>query len=142
MDYKSWIFALNADKPRFLHTALRVRNIDAALRFYVDGLGLMLFDRIEIEHLRVTALFLGFEVGAGFLELVCYWDTDAPYTHRPGYNHAAIGVPNLNAILDKLEAMGVEITSRPSVSIQGAAPAAFVKDADGYALELVQIRNG
>jgi catechol 2,3-dioxygenase-like lactoylglutathione lyase family enzyme len=47
MDYKSWIAALDADGPQFLHAAFRIKDVEAVLRFYVGGLGMKLLDRIE-----------------------------------------------------------------------------------------------
>jgi lactoylglutathione lyase len=141
VDYKSWIFGLDARQPQFLHAAFRIKHIDPALRFYVEGLSMMVLDRIELANMRITALFLGFGIGVGALELIQYWDEEGGYAHGLGYSHLTIGVPDLHATMDRLETMGTEITSRPMISVAGAAPAAFVKDPDGYAVELVQTRN-
>jgi lactoylglutathione lyase len=141
VDYKSWLYRMNSAKPRFLHAALRVRSVEAALQFYVQGLGMTLLDRVEIESARATALFVGFGIDEGVLELVHFWDEDGPYTHSPGYIHAAIGVPDLNATLNRLRAMGVKITKGPTVVVQGAPAAAFLHDPDGYEVEIVQTRN-
>jgi lactoylglutathione lyase len=141
VDYKAWLYGMNSTAPRFLHTAVRIRNIEASLRFYVEGLGMELLDRVEIESARATALFVGYSINEGTLELVRFWDDDAPYQHSLGYIHAAIGVPDLHASLSRLTAMGVKIDRPPVVMAPGAAPAAFLHDPDGYELELVQTRN-
>jgi lactoylglutathione lyase len=141
MDYKAWLYGMNSTAPRFLHTAVRIRDIEASLRFYVEGLGMVLLDRVEIESFRVTALFIGYGINEGLLELVHYWDGDAPYQHSPGYIHAAVGVPDLGAILNRLTGMGVRIARPPAVIAPGAPPAAFLHDPDGYELELVQTCN-
>ena len=139
----NWVWGADATRPRFLHTMIRVRDFDASLRFYVDGLGMKVLDRFEIEARRVTAFFIGFggyEDG-GCLELTHLWDVDA-YTHGTGYGHIAIGVPDLPGALAKLEAMGVEVTQRPVKYFADAPHLAFVKDPDGYSVELIQTRKG
>jgi lactoylglutathione lyase len=141
-DYKSRILGLNASKPQFLHTMIRVKDPDAAVHFYVDGLGMKLLGRVDVESWRVTALFVGFDACAGDLELAHYWDGGSPYTPpEVGYFHFAIGVLDLAAIVVKLEAMGVKITMRPEVLTAGSPPVAIVEDPDGYAVELIQVRN-
>jgi lactoylglutathione lyase len=140
MDYKSWIFGLNANAPQILHTTICVKELDPALRFYLDGLGMKVLDRLDFE--RVVAVFVGFAAAEGAVELVSYRYGDGPYSPQPGFGHIAIGVPDLGAMVAKLEAMGVEITHRPTVTVPGAAPSAKVRDPDGYELALVQTRNG
>jgi lactoylglutathione lyase len=140
MDYRAWMKNLNASKPQFLHTMMRVKNLDATLRFYVDGLGMKILDCVEIESRRVTALFVGFDVSAS-LELVHPWDAETAFTHGSGYGHVAIGVPDVTSLVVKLEGMGFEITTRPVMVTETSPLVAFVKDPEGYAIELTQIKN-
>ena len=71
------------------------------------------------------------------LELTHKWDVHE-YTHGTGYAHVAVGVADVSAMLDKLEAMGFEIEQRPTILLAGAPEVGFVKDPDGYSVELVQ----
>jgi lactoylglutathione lyase len=140
-DPKQWVWGTDYSKPRFLHTMLRVKDLGAALRFYIDGLGMkQLGDRFDVPVRRVTAVFIGFEdyAAGGCLELVHYWDSEGPYTHGTGYGHISIGVPDVEAMLVRLEAMGAEVTLRPAVLIAGGPKVAFLKDLDGYSVELLQ----
>jgi lactoylglutathione lyase len=140
---KLWNWGTNDSKPRFLHMMIRVADFDAALRFYVDGLGMkQLSDRFDVASRRVTAVYLGFESfdAGGCVELVKRWDDPGPYTHGSGYGHIAIGAPDIEAMVAKLEAMGAEVSLRPTVLIDGAPRVAFVKDPDGYAVELIETR--
>jgi lactoylglutathione lyase len=122
----------------------RVTDFDAALRFYVEGFGMkVLMDKFHAEARRVTAMFLGFDdftVG-GCLELAKNWDAKGPYSHGSGYADISIGVPDLAAMVTKLEAMGTEIGLRPTVLLEGGSRVAFVKDPDGHAVELVQTKR-
>jgi lactoylglutathione lyase len=141
---KWWVWGTNDEKPRFLHTMIRVANYEAALRFYVDGLGMkQLGDRFDVELRRVSGVYLGFDdyAGGGGVELVTNWDATVPYTHGTGYGHIAIGVPDIEAMVARLEAMGAAVTLRPTRLLAGAPRVAFVKDPDGYAVELIQTRR-
>lgn len=139
-----WVWGEDEYEPRFLHAMVRVRDVDAALRFYIDGLGMKVLDRFDIESRRVTGIFIGY---AGYrqsalLELAHKWDNDEPYSHGTGYGHVAIGVPDLPGTAARIEALGFEVTDPPKVLLAGGPMVAFVKDADGYAVELIQIQKG
>ena len=143
-DPKWWNWGMNDSKPRFLHTMIRVKDFEAALRFYMDGLGMkQLSERFDVEARRVTAVYLGFEdyAAGGCLELVRRWDVDVPYTHGTGYGHISIGVPDVEPMLARLVAMGAEVTLPPTRLKPGAPYVAFLNDPEGYAIELIQTRR-
>src|SRR5690349_18180301 len=104
-DPSLWVWGDNADKPRFLHTMIRVKEFDASLRFYIDGLGMKVLDKFEVKVSRVTLMFLGFDgyAAGGCVELVHPWDDEGPYTHAAGHTHISIGVPDVMAMLAKLQ---------------------------------------
>jgi lactoylglutathione lyase len=66
-------------------------------------------------------VYLGFEdyAAGGCVELVSRWDVEEPYTHGTGYGHIAVGAPDIEGMVARLEAMGAEITLRPTVLIEG-----------------------
>jgi lactoylglutathione lyase len=137
VEYTAWLRNSKNTAPLLLHTMYRVKNLDATLRFYVDGLGMKMLDRIDIEARRATALFIGYTPDV-CLELVNAWDAASPYSHGNGYGHIAVGVPDLAGIFTKLKAMGVEVIQRPMAIVEGGPLCSFVRDPDGYAVELVQ----
>jgi lactoylglutathione lyase len=142
LDYKSWVYGLGNNKPRFLHTMFCVTDLEASRRFYVDALGMTLFDRMDFDFApRVSALFVGYDINEGVMELSHYWDGDGPYARRTGFGHVAFGVPDLNGILSRLKSLGIHIRKEPVVVIEGAPAAAFLDDPDGYEVELIQSRN-
>jgi lactoylglutathione lyase len=101
-----------------------------------------LFDRMDFDFApRVSALFVGYDIDEGVLELSHYWDGDGPYSRRTGFGHVAIGVPDLPAILARLKALNIYIKKEPVVIVEGAPAAAFLDDPDGYEVELIQSRN-
>jgi lactoylglutathione lyase len=137
-----WGWGTNDEQPRVLHTNLRVKNFEAALRFYVEGLGMKILSEFEVPVRRVTGKYVGFGDfhNGGVLELTKLWDVDE-YTHGTGYQHVAVGVPDVTAMLDKLEGMGYEVTTRPTILLKGAPEVGFVKDPDGYFVELIQTKR-
>lgn len=135
-----WVWGVDETQPRFLHTMIRVREFEPALRFYIDGLGMKVLTRFSVERRRVDAMFIGYADYAhgGLLELVRLWDHEGPHTHGSGYGHISVGVPDVEAVVSKLTAMGAELVTPPTVLISGGPIVAFVKDFDGYAIELIQ----
>ncbi|WP_250504208.1 VOC family protein [Caballeronia sp. AZ7_KS35] len=139
-----WAWGDVEEKPRFLHSMIRVRNVDNALRFYVDGLGMKLLDRYDFETGRFSILFLsfsGYRDGPAALELTYNWDQGEDYTHGSGYGHVAIGVPDVAQMFERLVEYGGTQVTPPKVLLAGAPQLAFVKDPDGYAIELIQTRR-
>lgn len=140
-----WMWGEDIDEPRFLHVALRIKDPERSLRFYVDGCGLKLFDRINITPVGATVLFVGFDGddyrSGGMIELASYADAgDEPYTHGTGFHHISFGVPDVRATISKLEAMGVEVTVPPNRYLDQGPWIAYVKDPDGYSVEFLQTR--
>jgi lactoylglutathione lyase len=135
-----WPWGKDAEQPRFLHTMIRVKDADASVRFYAEGLGLKLLDRFDFEGGRFSLIYLAFDgyEGGGALELTYNWDQTEPYSHGAGYGHIAIGVPDIEAAVARLKATGAEISTPPKKMIPGSPFIAFAKDPDGYQVELIQ----
>jgi lactoylglutathione lyase len=137
-----WAWGEDTDEPRVLHSMLRVRDVDASLRFYCDGLGMTLLDRYDFESGRFSILFLsyaGYRDGPAAIELTWNWDQDSDYTHGSGYGHIAIGVSDVPAMWARLADFGGRQGAAPKAMMPGAPQLAFVNDPDGYAIELIQI---
>lgn len=139
-----WAWGSDAKAARVLHTMIRVRNVDASLRFYCDGLGMTLLDRYDFEQGRFSILFLSYGDydDGGALELTYNWDTENDYSHGSGYGHVAIGVPDIDDVYKRLESYGGELMKPPKTIMDGAPALAFVKDPDGYQIELIETRRG
>ncbi len=138
-----WVWGRDETKPRLLHAMIRVKDIDRSLRFYVDGFGMKELNRFDLPARRVTAIFIGYGdySDSALLELTSYWDENGPYTHGTGYGHVAIGVPDILATIARLEDMGTEVVERPRDIAGGGPLVGFVKDPDGYSVELIQIHR-
>jgi lactoylglutathione lyase len=120
---------------RYLHTMLRVRDLDAALRFFVDDLGLRLSRRKDYEQGRFTLAFLstGTEGDAAEIELTYNWDQKEPYPTGRFFGHLAFEVDDIHATCARLAARGVTIHRPPRDGRM-----AFVKSPDGQSVELLQ----
>ncbi|NML05846.1 VOC family protein [Sphingomonas sp. G-3-2-10] len=126
-DPKNVILGPRDGVRRILHTMLRISDVDAAIRFYVEGLGMTLLERIDIEAKGgVTALFVGYGADAGGrqLELSFYRAATEPYTHGTGFGHVAIGLPDPDALCARLDALGIDHEVTPA--------GLSVKDPDGH----------
>jgi lactoylglutathione lyase len=64
------------------------------------------------------------------------------YAHGEAFGHVAIGVPDLPGMAKRIESAGYEITDHPKVLMLGGPMVAFVKDPDGFFIELIQIQKG
>lgn len=118
---------------RYLHTMVRVTDIDASLRFYCDLLGLEERRRIDVEAGRFTLVFLsapGDE--SAQVELTHNWDPE-PYDGGRNFGHLAYEVEDIYALCQKLMDGGVTINRPPRDGHM-----AFVRSPDGISIELLQ----
>lgn len=131
---------LDAAQFRLMHAMLRVTDIDRAVAFYTQHLGMTVLERRDHKKNQFTQVYLGY--GAGFsgmaIELVFNWSEEAPYTHGTSYGHIAIGVNGITALCDRLAAHGVTMPRPPRAQRHGESIVAFIEDPDGHRIELVQ----
>lgn len=124
---------------RILHTMLRVRDLDATLRFYTGLLGMKLLRRDEYPEGRFTLAFVGFgtEEDDAVLEFTHNWDTK-DYELGSAYGHVALAAPDVYALCEALKARGAKIVRPAGPMKHGTRVLAFIEDPDGYKVELVQ----
>jgi len=124
----------------FLHTMIRVSDIDASLDFYCNKLGLIEFSRKDYEKGRFTLIFLcapedknlADENRKPLIELTYNWDKEE-YAGGRNFGHLAFRVDNIYKICEKLQDNGVVINRPPRDGHM-----AFVKSPDGISIELLQ----
>ena len=123
---------------RLLHTMIRVTNLDASLAFYTEVLGMKLLRKKDYPDGKFTLAFVGFgaESEQACLELTHNWDTDQ---YEPGnaYGHVALEVDDVYKACDAIRERGGVITREPGPMKHGSTILAFVKDPDGYSIELL-----
>jgi lactoylglutathione lyase len=120
---------------RYLHTMLRVRDLDAALDFFVKKLGLRELRRSESQGGRFTLVFLGSgaEGDQAQVELTYNWDQAEPYPTGRFFGHLAYQVDDIYETCARLESLGVDILRPPRDGHM-----AFIKSPDGHSVELLQ----
>ena len=92
---------------KYLHTMIRVSNVDQSLNFYCKGLGLIETRRIENEQGRFTLIFLAAPSDEKTeLELTYNWDQEEVYEHGNAWGHIALGVEDIYTLCDDLEKNG------------------------------------
>lgn len=127
---------------RILHTMLRVRDLDKALHFYTDVLGMKLIRKHDYESGRFTLAFVGYgeEKDNTVLELTHNWDTD-DYEMGDAFGHIAIAVDDVYEACEKIRQAGGTVTREPGPMKHGTTVLAFVEDPDGYKIELLEDRH-
>ena len=123
---------------RLDHTMLRVKDLDRSLNFYIRVLGMKLLRKNEYPEGRFTNTFVGYteEDEGTNLELTYNWDQEEEYIKGNGWGHLAIKVSDVYAASEYLKENGVEFTKEPSPMKNGTRILAFIKDPDGYVIEL------
>ena len=124
----------------FLHTMIRVSDVDASLDFYCNKLGLIEFSRKDYEKGRFTLIFLcapedknlAEQNKKPLIELTYNWDKEE-YSGGRNFGHLAFRVNNIYEICQKLQDNGVVINRPPRDGHM-----AFVKSPDGISIELLQ----
>ncbi len=124
---------------RYLHTMLRVGDLDRSVKFYTDLFGMQELRRRDVPDGKYTLSFLGYgdEANHTVLELTYNYGVDK-YDIGTAFGHLAIGVPDVAATCAKLRAAGARITREPGPVKFGSTIIAFVEDPDGYKIELIQ----
>tara|TARA_B110000438_G_C15815916_1_gene651933 strand:+ start:714 stop:1139 length:426 start_codon:yes stop_codon:yes gene_type:complete len=120
---------------KYLHTMVRIKNLDESLDFYCNILGLKEIKRKESEKGRFTLIFLGADNSnedTGLLELTYNWDHEE-YTGGRNFGHLAYRVKNIYETCQRLIDNGVTINRPPRDGHM-----AFVRSPDGISIEILQ----
>jgi lactoylglutathione lyase len=130
---------------RMLHTMYRVTDLEKSLSFYTEVLGMRLLRRKDYPEGRFTLAFVGFgdETDNTVLELTHNWDTDQ-YDLGTGYGHIAIEVDDVYKACDQIKAKGGQVVREagPMKNSTSGTILAFVRDPDGYMIELLSPQRG
>ena len=125
---------------QYLHTMVRVKDLEESLDFYCNKLGLLEIRRMENEAGRFTLVYLAAPgdqqqaeaQDAPLLELTYNWDTE-DYTGGRNFGHLAFAVDNIYAVCEALQASGVIINRPPRDGWM-----AFIRSPDQISIELLQ----
>jgi lactoylglutathione lyase len=118
-----------------IHTCYRIGEIDRSVAFY-EALGMEEIGRMPIREEAIN-VFMGFPGDGPRLELTYNHGVDS-YELGTGYNHVAISVENLDEVLPQLAEQGIEPEKPPYTVREGGSRLCFVRDPDGYRIELIE----
>ncbi|ODP98097.1 MULTISPECIES: lactoylglutathione lyase [Salinivibrio] len=127
---------------RILHTMIRVGDLDRAIKFYTEVMGMRLLRTNENEQYKYSLAFVGYsdESEGAVIELTYNWG-ESDYDHGNAFGHIAIGVDDIYATCEQIRQAGGNITREPGPVKGGSTEIAFVTDPDGYKLELIQNKS-
>ncbi len=124
---------------RILHTMLRVGDLDRAIAFYTDVLGMKVLRTTDRPEQKYRLAFVGYgdESSNAVLELTYNYGVGS-YDIGGGYGHVAIEVPDAAAACAAVRAKGGNVTRDAGPVKGGTTVIAFVQDPDGYKIELIE----
>ena len=119
---------------KYLHTMIRISNIEKSLEFFCKGLGLIETRRKDSEKGRYTLIFLAAPNDkSSEIELTYNWDQEEPYTSGRNFGHLAYSVENIYQLCEDLQNKGVTILRPPR-----DGKMAFIRSPDHISVELLQ----
>ena len=118
---------------KYLHTMIRVQNLESALDFFINKLGMIEVRRREAPEGRFTLVFLATGLGESTIELTYNWDQEEPYTVGRNFGHLAYSVENIYQFCEELQNKGVTILRPPR-----DGKMAFIRSPDQISVELLQ----
>ena len=124
-------------KIKYLHTMVRVKNIEQSLEFYCNLLGLKEIRRKNSEEGKFTLVFLAAPKQEEVcVELTYNWNSNENYTEGRNFGHLAFEVENIYQICEKLQKAGISINRPPRDGRM-----AFIRSPDNISIELLQKGN-
>ncbi len=122
---------------RFLHTMLRVGDLQRSIDFYTKGFEMKELRRRDVPDGKYTLAFVGYEGGEAEVELTYNYGV-TQYEQGTAFGHLAVGVPNVAAACDLVRGSGGKVTREAGPVKFGTTVIAFVEDPDGYKIELIE----
>jgi lactoylglutathione lyase len=124
---------------RFLHTMLRVGDLQRSIDFYTKVMGMTLLRQSENASQNYTLAFLGYGHNPEHAEIeLTYNHGVSSYDLGTAYGHIAISVPDAAAACDKIRSGGGKVTREAGPVKGGTTVIAFITDPDGYKIELIE----
>lgn len=129
----------NAPQLRIMHTMLRVRDLDASIAFYTGLLGMQVLEKNDFPEGKFTLAFVGYGSVKDHTAIeLTYNYGDNEYALGDAFGHIALETSDIYATAERLRAGGAQIVREPGPMKHGSTHIAFIKDPDGYMIELVQ----
>ena len=129
------------DNMKFLHTMLRVGDMQRSVDFYTRILGMHVLRTRDVPEYKYSLAFLGYGQGnadgGAELELTYNYGVEK-YEQGTAFGHLALGVPDVAAACERIRSAGGKVTREAGPVKGGDTIIAFIEDPDGYKIELIQ----
>lgn len=124
---------------RVLHTMIRVGDLDKSVEFYTKVMGMQVIRTSENPEYKYSIVFLGYadDPHGSLIELTYNWGV-SEYELGSAFGHIALGYDDIYQACADIKAAGGNVTREPGPVKGGTTHIAFVKDPDGYMIELIQ----
>lgn len=124
---------------KYLHTMVRVVDLEKSLHFYTEGLGFTLVSRNDYPDGKFTMAFVrsSHSKNEPMIELTQNWDTKS-YERGNAYGHVAYQVDSIAEVQERLRKHGYDLSWGPGLTPNGRRKMAFIDDPDGYEIELLE----
>ena len=130
---------------RFLHTMIRVKNLDESINFYTKILGMKLLEKSDNKKYKYTLAFLGYDSKerSTVLELTYNYDKH-DYDQGDAFGHLAVSSDDIYGFCKTLKEKGIKILREPGpvkgqIKVSGhVSVIAFIEDPNGYKIEIIQ----
>ena len=127
---------------RFLHTMLRVGDLNRSIDFYTNTMGMKLLRTKDNPEYKYTLAYLGYESNPEQAELELTYNYGvSEYEMGTAYGHIALSSDDIVATCNRIREKGGKITREPGPVKGGTTVIAFVEDPEGYKIELIQENN-
>lgn len=124
---------------RILHTMIRVADLERSIKFYTDIMGMKLLRQKDYPEGKFSLAFVGYEdeSQAAAIELTYNYDTTS-YDLGNAFGHIALEVDDIYTACEQIKQQGGDVSREPGPMKHGKTVIAFVKDPDGYSIELIE----
>ena len=122
---------------RFLHTMIRVGDLDRSVKFYTELLGMKELRRRDVPDGKYTLAFVGYEGDPAEVELTYNYGVEK-YEQGSAFGHLAVAVPSAAEACERVRKSGGKVTREAGPVKFGTTVIAFVEDPDGYKIELIE----
>ena len=126
---------------KYLHTMIRVNNLQESIKFYTEVLGMNLVSHDDYPEGKFSLVFVSFGKTKNdpCIELTYNYGKD-DYVMGDAFGHVAFGTPDVKAMCDKVRAAGGKITREAGPMKHGTTVIAFIEDPNGYKIELIETK--
>ncbi len=124
---------------KYLHTMIRVNDLEASIRFYTETLGMNLISKDDYPAGKFSLAFLSYGKTKQdpCIELTFNWDRNS-YEHGDAFGHIALGTSDIYKTCENIRSGGGKIVREPGPMKHGTTVIAFIEDPNGYKIELIE----